>query len=109
MTVFLIGATNGPALLAAMPLATQVPVFVAFFFGFGVKLPMVPFHTWLPDAHVEAPTAGSVILAGLLLKKGGDGGVPVCLGMLPPPAPGLVWVLATLVAGTTVYSSVAVP
>ncbi|MCJ7606305.1 MAG: NADH-quinone oxidoreductase subunit M, partial [Thermoplasmata archaeon] len=46
----------------------QVAIFAAMLFGFGVKLPMVPFHTWLPDAHVEAPTAGSVLLAGLLLK-----------------------------------------
>jgi NADH-quinone oxidoreductase subunit M len=46
---------------AALGMGLQVPLFIAFFFGFGVKMPMVPFHTWLPDAHVEAPTAGSVI------------------------------------------------
>ena len=45
-------------------------IFLALFFGFIVKMPMVPFHTWLPDAHVQAPTAGSVLLAGLLLKMG---------------------------------------
>src|SRR2546428_1869917 len=89
MTVFLIGATNGPAYLGILPLAVQVPIFIAFFFGFGVKLPMVPFHTWLPDAHVEAPTAGSVILAGLLLKMGGYGVFPIGLRMLPAPAPNL--------------------
>ncbi|MEK6911468.1 MAG: proton-conducting transporter membrane subunit, partial [Candidatus Thermoplasmatota archaeon] len=51
MTVFLVGATTGPEYLRSLPLAAQVPAFLAFFFGFGVKLPMVPFHTWLPDAH----------------------------------------------------------
>ncbi len=49
----------------------QYVAFAALFFGFAVKMPSVPFHTWLPDAHVEAPTAGSVLLAGLLLKMGG--------------------------------------
>ncbi len=52
---------------------TQVFIFLGLFFGFGVKFPIVPFHTWLPDAHVEAPTGGSVLLAGLLLKLGGYG------------------------------------
>src|SRR5437773_12211774 len=48
----------------------QYWVFLAFFVGFAIKVPMFPFHTWLPDAHVEAPTAGSVILAAVLLKMG---------------------------------------
>src|SRR5881397_2448154 len=51
----------------------QYWVFLAFFVGFAIKVPMFPFHTWLPDAHVEAPTAGSVILAGVLLKMGSYG------------------------------------
>src|SRR5581483_9064171 len=55
------------------PLAFQIPVFLAFFAAFAVKVPLWPLHTWLPDAHVEAPTAGSVILAGILLKLGGYG------------------------------------
>ncbi len=54
----------------AMPFQTQLWLFGAFFLAFAIKVPMVPFHTWLPDAHVEAPTAGSVILAGILLKMG---------------------------------------
>ncbi len=57
----------------ALPIVTQSVVFLALLFGFGVKFPVVPFHTWLPDAHVEAPTGGSVLLAGLLLKLGGYG------------------------------------
>jgi NADH-quinone oxidoreductase subunit M len=58
-------------------------VFLAFFIGFAIKTPVVPFHTWLPAAHVEAPTAGSVLLAGVLLKMGTYGLVRVNLQMLP--------------------------
>jgi NADH-quinone oxidoreductase subunit M len=58
-------------------------LWLAFFASFAVKTPMWPFHTWLPYAHVEAPTAGSVILAGVLLKMGGYGFIRVCLQMLP--------------------------
>ncbi len=62
---------------------TQIFLWLAFFASFAVKIPMWPFHTWLPDAHVEAPTAGSVILAGVLLKMGGYGFIRFSLGMLP--------------------------
>ncbi len=58
-------------------------VFLAFFIGFAIKVPMFPFHTWLPDAHVEAPTAGSIILAGVLLKMGAYGFLRFSLPMLP--------------------------
>ena len=61
----------------------QMYLWLAFFASFAVKIPMWPFHTWLPDAHVEAPTAGSVILAGVLLKMGGYGFIRFSLGMLP--------------------------
>src|ERR1700758_4536085 len=61
-------------------------LFVAFFVGFAIKVPMFPFHTWLPDAHVEAPTAGSVILAGVLLKMGTYGFMRFSLPMLPDAA-----------------------
>ncbi len=70
-------------------IAPQVPpelqfwIFLAFFVGFAIKVPMFPFHTWLPDAHVEAPTAGSVILAGVLLKMGTYGFVRLSLPLLP--------------------------
>jgi NADH-quinone oxidoreductase subunit M len=77
-----------------LALGTQIPIFLAFFIGLGIKIPMVPVHTWLPDAHVEAPTAGSVILAGLLLKMGGYGIFRFCFGMLPGAAVDLWWVVA---------------
>ena len=58
-------------------------VFALFFLGFAVKVPIFPLHTWLPDAHVEAPTAASVLLAGILLKMGTYGFIRVSLPMLP--------------------------
>ncbi len=67
----------------SLPLGLQEWVFWAFFIGFAIKVPMFPFHTWLPDAHVEAPTAGSVILAGVLLKMGTYGFVRFSLPLLP--------------------------
>ncbi|MFA6804855.1 MAG: NADH-quinone oxidoreductase subunit M [Candidatus Methanomethylophilaceae archaeon] len=64
----------------------QMLVFGLLFFGFAVKMPIVPFHTWLPDAHTEAPTAGSVLLAGVMLKMGSYGIIRVCLEALPQGA-----------------------
>lgn len=61
----------------------SVGIFFALFFGFIVKMPMVPFHTWLPDAHVQAPTAGSVLLAALLLKMGSYGIIRICVTTFP--------------------------
>ena len=66
-----------------LPLGIQQWVFWAFFIGFAIKVPMFPFHTWLPDAHVEAPTAGSVILAAVLLKMGTYGFIRFSLPLLP--------------------------
>ncbi|MFI5417523.1 MAG: NuoM family protein [Candidatus Lutacidiplasmatales archaeon] len=86
--VFYSGSTSldfASVYVAARGLSTTVQVFlfVALFFGFGVKFPIVPFHTWLPDAHVEAPTGGSVLLAGLLLKLGGYGLIRWAVEVLP--------------------------
>ncbi len=83
----------------------QVWIFLALFLGFAIKVPMVPFHGWIADAHGEAPTAGSVILSGLLLKMGAYGFLRFCLPMLPEAsaafAPFIMWlsVLASLYGG----------
>jgi NADH-quinone oxidoreductase subunit M len=66
-----------------IPPTLQFWIFAGFFFGFAIKVPMFPFHTWLPDAHVEAPTAGSIILAAVLLKMGTYGFVRFALPILP--------------------------
>lgn len=72
------------AMGSVMPMGTmQILLFIAFALGFAIKVPMFPFHTWLPDAHVEAPTAGSVILAGILLKLGTYGFYRFNLPMFP--------------------------
>src|SRR5262249_7840175 len=73
-----------PTLMAAhLPSGMQKWLWLAFFASFAVKVPMWPVHTWLPDAHVEAPTAGSVILAGVLLKMGAYGFLRFSVPMLP--------------------------
>ena len=78
------GTTSIPRLLDySLPFYIQVWLWLAFFSSFAVKIPMWPFHTWLPDAHVEAPTEGSVILAGILLKLGGYGFIRFNLSILP--------------------------
>ncbi|MGP0594152.1 complex I subunit 4 family protein [Nitrospira sp. T9] len=82
----------------------QFWIFLAFFLAFAIKLPMLPFHTWLPDAHSEAPTAGSVLLAGVLLKMGGYGFLRFCLPMFPEAsvtfAPFILWLsVAAIVYG----------
>ncbi len=69
-----------------IPLGTQVLIFGGMFMGFGIKVPMFPFHTWLPDAHTQAPTQGSVILAAVLLKLGTYGFIRIALPILPDAA-----------------------
>ncbi len=71
----------------------QTWLWLAFFASFAVKMPMWPVHTWLPDAHVQAPTAGSVILAGVLLKMGGYGFIRFSLPMFPEASAQLVWIV----------------
>ena len=85
----------------------QFWVFWALFLGFAFKVPMFPFHTWLPDAHVEAPTAGSVILAGVLLKMGTYGFVRFALPLCPDTAldPVTVRILVTLAAVAIIYGA----
>jgi NADH-quinone oxidoreductase subunit M len=90
-----------------LPNSMEWWVFWAFFLGFAVKVPMFPFHTWLPDAHVEAPTAGSVILAGVLLKMGTYGFLRFSLPLLPDAAkdPAVVTVMAVLSIIAIVYGA----
>ena len=94
------GTTDIPALMAAkFPAEMQTWLWLAFFASFAVKLPMWPAHTWLPDAHVEAPTAGSVILAAILLKMGGYGFLRFSLPMFPLASQefqGLVFALSVI-------------
>ncbi len=80
-----LGASGSPAAmkLAGIPAPALMYLYGAFALAFMIKVPMIPFHTWLPDAHVEAPTAGSVILAGVLLKMGVYGFIRVCLPLFP--------------------------
>ncbi len=66
-----------------LPLRTEYLLFGAFFLAFAIKVPLFPLHTWLPDAHTEAPTAGSVMLAGVLLKMGTYGMLRFCLPLFP--------------------------
>ena len=81
----------------------QVLIFTAFLVAFAVKVPMWPVHTWLPDAHVEAPTGGSVILAAIMLKMGGYGFLRFSLPMTPDAAHELDWLVITLSLTAVVY------
>lgn len=81
----------------------QIWVFVAFFLAFAVKIPMVPVHTWLPDAHVEAPTGGSVILAAIMLKLGGYGFLRFTLPIVPQASLSLASVMVTLSLIAIIY------
>ena len=93
------------ALTHAFPAGLQKWLWLAFFASFAVKVPMWPVHTWLPDAHVEAPTAGSVILAGILLKLGGYGFVRFSLPMFPLASSFFTPLIFTLSVIAVIYTS----
>ncbi|MDY5679685.1 MAG: NADH-quinone oxidoreductase subunit M [Candidatus Methanomethylophilaceae archaeon] len=83
----------------------QVLVFALLFFGFAVKMPAVPFHTWLPDAHTEAPTGGSVLLAGVMLKMGSYGIIRVCVEALPAGLDYWQWVIIAIAILSIIYGA----
>ena len=87
----------------AIPLNAQILIFIAFFFAFAVKVPMFPVHTWLPDAHVEAPTGGSVILAAIMLKVGAYGFLRFSVPIVPDASHHLAGVMIALSLIAVVY------
>ena len=101
-----VGTTDIPTLLAYdFPAGMQTWLWLAMFASFAVKVPMWPVHTWLPDAHVEAPTAGSVILAGVLLKMGGYGFLRFSIPMLPEATADFTPLIFTLSVVAVIYTS----
>jgi NADH-quinone oxidoreductase subunit M len=95
-----------PALLASPVAAgTQAWLLAAFLLAFAIKTPIVPLHTWLPDAHTQAPTAGSLLLAGVLLKTGSYALARFAIPLFPQASAEYWWVLAALGAGGLVYAS----
>lgn len=92
----LINGLKVPTQPVFVGLSIQVLIFLGFFLGFAIKVPMFPFHTWLPDAHTDAPTAGSVILAGVLLKMGTYGFVRFSLPLLPVASQEMLGFVAVL-------------
>ena len=100
------GTTDIPTLMAYdFDPAAQKWLWLAFFASFAVKVPMWPVHTWLPDAHVQAPTAGSVLLAGVLLKMGGYGFIRFSLPMFPEASAEFAWLVFALSMIAVVYTS----
>ncbi|MCF2523809.1 NADH-quinone oxidoreductase subunit M [Bradyrhizobium sp. G127] len=100
------GTTDIPTLMhTAVPRSLQTWAWLAFFASFAVKMPMWPVHTWLPDAHVEAPTAGSVVLAAIMLKMGGYGFLRFSLPMFPLASYDFAPLIFTLSAVAIVYTS----
>lgn len=91
--------------IAMAAIGSQSLIFALLFFGFMVKMPSVPFHTWLPDAHTEAPTEGSVLLAGVMLKMGSYGIIRICLEALPGAAVQWQWVIIAIAILSIIYGA----
>ena len=90
-----------------LPLSVQLIAFLGFFIAFIIKLPSFPFHTWLPDAHVEAPTPISMILAGLLLKMGAYGLFRICIGFFPQVIVQYGWMIMALGCFNILWAAIA--
>ena len=99
-------STKATMLTSAGLLIPMGGLFWLFFVGFAIKLPTWPVHTWLPDAHTDAPTAASVMLAGVLLKMGGYGLLRINVGMFPSQADKFAWVLVVLGVVSVLYGAV---
>jgi NADH-quinone oxidoreductase subunit M len=91
--------------IISLPPTTELLLFCAFFLAFAIKVPLFPFHTWLPDAHTEAPTAGSVILAGVMLKLGTYGIMRFCLPLFPYAAHRLAHIIGVLALIGIIYGA----
>ncbi|MBA3256556.1 MAG: NADH-quinone oxidoreductase subunit M, partial [Pyrinomonadaceae bacterium] len=109
---FIYGTFDYAAILAAMSAQpallspnAEFWLFLAFAFAFCIKIPLFPLHTWLPDAHTEAPTAGSVILAGVLLKMGTYGLLRFNLGLFPNMSRQFAWIMITLAVVGIIYGA----
>ncbi len=99
-------STKGTTLASASVLIPMTGLFWLFFVAFAIKLPSWPVHTWLPDAHTDAPTAASVMLAGVLLKMGGYGLLRINLGMFPGQTDKFAWALVALGVVSVLYGAV---
>jgi NADH-quinone oxidoreductase subunit M len=97
---------NIPDIQGKIPGGLQFLPLLASFIGFGVKLPVFPFHTWLPDAHVEAPAPISVLLAGVLLKMGGYGFLRISLGLFPTASATYAWVFIAIAVVSMFYGAI---
>jgi len=104
-TVILAAMQHGQTVAALKSSGYEMLLFAAFAIAFCIKVPLFPFHTWLPDAHTEAPTAGSVILAGVLLKMGTYGLLRFNLGLFPESARAAAWIMITLAVIGIIYGA----
>lgn len=98
--------SHGGGLLAAVPASTMMLMFGGFAIAFMIKVPMFPFHTWLPDAYTEAPAAGTVILTGLMMKMGTFGLIRICLPLFPQQAKDAAPLFITLSIVGIIYASI---